>query len=529
MKLTFYGAAREVTGSCYLLEACGKRILIDCGLEQGRDEKENQQFPFAAQIIDFVLVTHAHIDHSGRLPLLIKNGFSGAIFATGKTCELLSIMLRDSAHIQEQDAEWQNRKGKRAGKTLVEPLYSIIDAQNTLKYFNPCSYEQKIEISDGIEIRFIDAGHLLGSSCIEIWLTEDGVTKKIVFSGDIGNLNQPIIRNPKYINDADYVVTESTYGNKNHEKSNDYTEDLAKIIEETFTNGGNVIIPSFAVGRTQELLYFIREIKERRLIKSVPNFKVFVDSPLAAEATKIYDGDLTGYCDEETIALLKSGVNPIKFNGLIVSETSDESKSINEIMEPKIIISASGMCDAGRIRHHLKHNLFRSECAIVFVGFQAEETLGRTLIEGAKSVKLFGEQIAVKARIYSFRGLSAHADRDGLLKWINSFETKLSQVFVVHGETGVSDIYAQTLRELGLPAHVPDYSEVYDLATNTLIKAGVVSQQPKSNKNRESSAFLRLQSMTDKLNEVILLNKGAPNKELAKFTDQLNSLIEKWK
>ena len=351
MKLTFFGAAHAVTGSCHCVECGGKKILVDCGLQQGRDEKDNQALDFNAGYIDAVVVTHAHIDHSGRIPLLVKQGFAGNIYCTRLTGQLLSIMLRDSAHIQESDAQWANQKGRRAGEEPVEPLYTVADAEEAVRHVVTCEYGTTLQIADGVKIRFVDAGHLLGSSSVEMWLTEGGETRKVVFSGDIGNRDQPIIRDPQYIGDADYVLTESTYGDRLHDMSQkpDYTADLAAIIDETLGQGGNVIIPSFAVGRTQELLYFIREMKEQNLVKSVPNFTVVVDSPLAGEATRIFSGDLHGYLDEEAIAALKGGAL-FQFPGLTITESSEESKALNADPAPKVIISASGMCDDGRIR-----------------------------------------------------------------------------------------------------------------------------------------------------------------------------------
>ncbi len=435
MKLTFFGAAHAVTGSCHCLEVNGRKILIDCGLQQGRDEHDDNALDFSPSYIDYVLVTHAHIDHSGRIPLLVKEGFSGPIYTTRLTAQLLSIMLRDSAHIQESDAQWQNQKGKRAGREEVEPLYTLTDAEEALQLLNTQEYGQIFELCEGVEVRFCDAGHLLGSSCVEIWATENGVTKKLVFSGDLGNVDQPVIRDPSFVTEADYVIMESTYGDRNHQPPESYTEALAALIDDVFSKGGNIVIPSFAVGRTQELLYFLREIKNEGMVKSVPNFTVCVDSPLAAEATKIYAGDLHGYLDEEAIAVLQGGDNLFTFPGLTLTQSTEESKALNMDKSSKIIISASGMCDAGRIRHHLKHNLWRPECAVVFVGYQGEGTLGRRLLEGAKSVKLFGEEIAVRARILNFPGLSSHADRDHLLDWIGHFSPKPDQVFVVHGDS----------------------------------------------------------------------------------------------
>ncbi len=473
MNLSFYGAAKEVTGSCYLLEANRKKFLVDCGMQQGQDEKDGQRLPFDARDINFVVLTHAHIDHSGRLPLLVKEGFSGRIYAIKATCDLISIMLKDSAHIQESDAMWENKKNKRAGKNEVIPLYTIIDAENTLKYLVPCSYGEMNEISEGIKINFVDAGHILGSASAEIFLSEGTVTKKIVFSGDIGNMDQPIIKDPQYINEADYVVMEATYADRNHEKSKDYTLDLAKIIDKTLSRGGNVVIPSFAVGRTQELLYFIREIKEKRLVVSNPNFPVYVDSPLASEATKIYETDLTVYADEQAKDILKKGINPLTFPNLTFTDSTDDSKALNSDPTPKVIISSSGMCEGGRIRHHLKHNLWREECSIVFVGFQVDGTLGRMLLDGAKKVELFGEEIAVLATIHNFTGLSAHADRNGLLKWINSFDKKPNKVFVTHGEDSVCDEFVKSLNELGFLAVAPLYKAIYDLTNGELIASGI--------------------------------------------------------
>ena len=409
MKLYFIGADHEVTGSCHYVEACGKRFLVDCGMEQGKDVFENVEIPVPASQIDYVLLTHAHIDHSGLLPLLFKNGFRGEIISTFATSDLCSIMLRDSAHIQEFEAEWRNRKGRRAGKEEFVPLYTMDDALGAVELFHPCDYNQKIELTEGISIRFTDVGHLLGSASIEIWITEDGVSKKIVFSGDIGNTNQPLIKDPEYLSEADYVVMESTYGDRTHGERPDYVTELANIIQETFDRGGNVVIPAFAVGRTQEMLYFIREIKERGLVTGHGCFKVFVDSPLAIEATNVFNKNFRACFDEDAMKLINAGINPIKFDGLNLAVSSDESRAINFDMEPKVIISASGMCDAGRIKHHLKHNLWRKECTVLFVGYQGAGTLGRALTEGANYVKLFGETIEVQAEIRKLSGISGHA------------------------------------------------------------------------------------------------------------------------
>ena len=530
MKLTFFGAAHAVTGSCHCLEVNGKRILIDCGLQQGRDEYNDNALDFTAGEIDCVVVTHAHIDHSGRIPLLVKEGFRGEIVTTRLTGQLMSIMLRDSAHIQESDAQWKNQKGKRAGRPEVEPLYTVADAEAALQQMRTVEYGEVTELCPGVRARFVDAGHLLGSSSVEIWATEGGEERKLVFSGDIGNVDQPIIRDPHLLSEADYVVMESTYGDRDHEPPESYTEALADIIDETFARGGNVIIPAFAVGRTQELLYFMREMKEKGLVKSAPDFAVCVDSPLAREATRIFSGDLHGYLDEEAIAVLQGGQNLFTFPGLRLVESSEESKALNLDKSSKVIISASGMCDAGRIRHHLKHNLWRSECSVVFVGYQAEGSLGRRLLEGASSVKLFGEEIAVRARIYNFKGLSSHADRDHLIAWAEAYHPKPRQVFVVHGDAPVTELFADTLNRQGIPAHAPLYREEYDLLAGRKVKEGVVLErrQTAGGAGAASPAYQRLAETGVLLQDLIARSRGRSNKDLAKLADQLKRLMEQW-
>lgn len=529
MKLTFFGAAKAVTGSCHCIENNGHKVLIDCGLQQGKDEQDNRELDFSPSYIDDVVVTHAHIDHSGRIPLLVKQGFAGNIYCTRLTAELLSIMLRDSAQIQENDAAYENQKGKRAGREPVEPLYTLVDVEKALRHIVTCEYNHELELAEGITIRFIDAGHLLGSACVEMWLTEGDVTKKIVFSGDIGNRKTPIIRSPQPITEADYVVTESTYGDRLHnvKEKPDYSGDLARVIEETLSRGGNLVIPSFAVGRTQELLYFIRQIKEQGLVGCDPDFQVYVDSPLAGAATEIFSGDLRGYLDEESCEKLRGGAL-FRFPGLNITESTDESRMLNEDPTPKVIISASGMCDAGRIRHHLKHNLWRPECTILFVGYQAEGSLGRRILDGAQHVKLFSEEIAVRARIVRFHGLSSHADRDGLVRWINMYTPKPQQVFVVHGDERAAVNYAQTLSELGFAVHAPNYEEVYDLLENRMIAPGIPPMPREAPADLGSPAYRRLEDVGRRLMDVIAHNKGGANKDLGKFEKQLLALIEKW-
>ena len=538
MKLMFLGADHEVTGSCHYIEACGKIILLDCGMEQGRDTYENQEIPVAAGKIDYVFLSHAHIDHSGLLPLLYKNGFKGQIYATEATTDLCRIMLLDSAHIQEFEAQWRNRKNKRAGKAPFEPLYTTEDAMAVMEHFVPCDYMKEIEVCEGVKIRFTDVGHLLGSSSIEIWLTENGVSKKLVFSGDIGNINQPIIHDPRYTAEADYVIMESTYGDRYHTAPPDYVTELARQIQETFDRGGNLVIPSFAVGRTQEMLYFIREIKERKLVHGHDGFKVYVDSPLAIEATRVFAENYLDCYDTAAMALVQKGINPLTFQGLEVAVTPDDSMAINFDKSPKVIISASGMCEAGRIRHHLKHNLWRPECTILFVGYQAIGTLGRNIIEGEKEVRLFGETITVNAHIEELAGVSGHADKKGLLNWVNHFEKKPERVFVVHGEDLVCEDFTKCLKEeYGYNAFAPYSGACFDLATNQMISEGVKipvapRELPKVRANSEGgkrAMYLanQLDLANKRLQQIINLNKGGTNRDMEKLLKQINELCDK--
>ena len=530
MKLHFYGADRCVTGSCHCLEINGKKILVDCGLQQGRDELDNRYLAFAPGNIDILLVTHAHIDHTGRIPLLVKNGFHGRILTTRVTADLMKIMLLDSAHIQESDAEYENRKGERAGREHVDPLYTEQDALDVFKYVTTCEYKEKVDLCEGVSAVFTDAGHLLGSASITLELEENGVHKTIVFSGDIGNVDQPIIRDPQLLKKADYVVMESTYGDRNHTEVWSYTDELAQIIDETLGKGGNVVIPSFAVGRTQELLYFIREIKDQKLVKSTPNFPVYIDSPLAKAATTVFCGDLHGYLDEQALELVKDGTHMFTFPNLNLVESSEESKMLNMDTTPKVIISASGMCDAGRIRHHLKHNLWRANSAVVFVGFQSPGTLGRRLLDGVEKVKLFGEEIAVKAKIVNFQGLSSHADHDHLVQWIKAFDPKPTHVFVVHGDEDVAPVFAEELNSLGFHAHAAKFTECYDLAVNEMVSEGYISERKRTaQKSRADNLYAKLVAAAESLLEFAKRCKGRPNKDISALTGQIISLIERFR
>ena len=529
MKLHFLGAAHEVTGSCTLLEAAGKRILIDCGMEQGGDIYENCALPVLPAEVDLVLLTHAHIDHSGKLPMLWNQGFSGPIYATEATARLCGIMLQDSAHIQEQEALWRNKKAQRSGAPAYRPLYTVEDALRTLEHFVPCKYHAPQEVAKGISIRFLDAGHLLGSASIEITIEEAGKKEILLFSGDLGNRERPLIRDPELPKQADSVIIESTYGNRLHGPRKDYLGQLTEILQETFDRGGNVVIPSFAVGRTQEFLYLIREIKEKGLIKGHENFPVFVDSPLAAEATKIYFGDLTDYYDEEMLALIDRGINILEFSGLQITVTTAESMAINEDKRPKVILSASGMCEAGRIRHHLKYNLWRADSTILFVGYQAEGTMGRLLQDGAPMVKLFGEPVQVCARIATMDGISGHADQSIMLDWLGNLEKPPKMVYVNHGQDSVCDEFAAVITEkLGYPACAPYNGAIYDASSGALLLEGNRQKLEKklSVKARKSATFERLVRVGQRLNEVIAESEGVSNKELAKLADKLEQLLK---
>ena len=530
MRLMFIGADHEVTGSCHYLKACGKHILIDYGMEQGGNIYENAELPIPPSDVDFVLVTHAHIDHSGLLPLLYAKGFKGQVYATQATCDLCHIMLKDSAHIQEMEAEWKNRKARRAGNAEVPPLFTMADAEGVLQHFVACSYNEIVALSENVKIRFTDVGHLLGSSSIEIWVTENGIEKKIVFSGDIGNKNKPLIKDPSYIEEADFVVMECTYGDRSHDRTHEHIDELANILQETLDAGGNLVIPAFAVGRTQEILYFMRKIKEDNLIVGHPNFEVYVDSPMAVEATSVFHKNIMECFDDEAMELVNKGINPITFPGLKLSVTSDDSKGINFDMKPKVIISAAGMCDAGRIRHHLKHNLWRPECTILFAGYQAVGTLGRALIEGIKEVKLFGETIDVKARIERLDGLSGHADQDGLITWLKVIQNP-KKVFLVHGDDEVCTTFAERLRtEYGYDAEAPYSGSIYDLANETWVKQTVgiprVKETPRQRENR--TIFEALTVAGERLMRIIRKYKQGTNKDIKDFTDDVNALCDKW-
>ena len=532
MELQFIGADHEVTGSCHYLQVGGKNILVDCGMRQGGAKYETASLPVPASGIDFVIVTHAHIDHTGMLPKLYKDGFRGQVVTTEATASLCDIMLRDSAHIQTMEAEWRNKKEKRGSNVeAYEPVYTMEDALNLIRLIAPYSYGKVYSLCDGVRFRFSDIGHLLGSASVELWLTEGRTEKKIVFSGDIGNKDQPLLKDPAKTAEADYVVMESPYGARLHE--GDWAppvDELVQILRETFSRGGNVVIPSFAVGRTQVILYYLRQIKQHDLLPEYRNFPVYVDSPLAVDATEIFLANEETCYDEEALALIRQGINPITFPGLRLTISTEESKAILEDYDPKVIISASGMCDAGRIKHHLKHNLWREDSTILFVGYQAAGSPGRRILDGAEEIKIFGEPVAVHARIESLRSLSGHADRDGLLDWLSGFEQKPRQVFVVHGDDEVATGFAMRLGEEGYTAMAPFSGTRYDLANGKFIE--ITRGVPLSKAARArivSDSYTKLKIMTKRLQDLVEESTGLPNKDLDKFTKDLEKLMEKYR
>ncbi|MCR5370957.1 MAG: MBL fold metallo-hydrolase [Clostridium sp.] len=532
MRLTFIGADHEVTGSMHFLQSGGKNILVDCGMEQGLNLYENVPLPVNHSEINYVFLTHAHIDHCGLLPLLYAKGFRGQIFATRATSDLCDIMLKDCAHIQEQESEWKNRKAMRAGKPSVPPLYTMADAEGALGLFVPCNYAEQIKVTDGIAIQFTDVGHLLGSASIEVWLEENGEERKIVFSGDLGNKNKPLIRSPQFTHQADYIVMESTYGTRFHKGiGDDHVAAFARVIKETLDKGGNVVIPAFAVGRTQEVLNYIRIMKEQGLVEGHEDFPVYLDSPMAVEATEVFRENQMDCYNDEVQDLVKRGINPCSFPGLHLAVSSQESMNINNDKEPKVIISASGMCDAGRVRHHLKHNLWRPECTILFAGYQAVGTLGRSLVDGRTEVKIFGESIEVLARIEKIEGLSGHADQNGLLEWLGNFMNHPDHVFIVHGDDEVTTEFADLVKErLGFNADAPFSGTEFDLITGEFIKVteGVRIEKEVTPSGKAQQVFGDLLAACERLRKVIMHNKGGANRDLQKFADQINKLSDRW-
>ena len=538
MKVTFLGATKTVTGSNFLVEGAGKKFLVDCGMYQGSaaDEYENEEpFLFDVNDIDFMLLTHAHIDHSGRIPKLYKEGYRNKVIATKATCDLCSIMLPDSGHIQEMEVEWKNRKRERKGEDPLPPLYTAEEAAKSLEIFSPVNYDEIIDIDDNIKVRFNDAGHMLGSAIIEVWVTENGKTEKIVFTGDLGNNDIPLLSPPTMIEDADYLVMESTYGNRLHIRNDDKASLFLDIVYETLEKGGTVVIPSFAVGRTQEILYELNRIKEEKhdeefykKYKRLMSVPVYVDSPLAISATEVFKENMNLF-NEETQAIINAGDNPLEFDGLKFTKTADESKALNASNESAIIISASGMCEVGRIKHHLKHHLWEPNSTILFVGYQAPGTLGRKLVDGEKKVKIFGEEIAVNARIEYIEGYSGHADQEWLLNFVYSFIKKPSHIFLVHGEPEGQVVLKQKLEETTeIPVIIPEYGESYDLEE----KVGMIGKVHTKAKEKylRLEVLERMNTLKEELEDMSnivkeeYLDKYASDEEVIRLKERLKEL-----
>lgn len=539
MKVTFFGATKTVTGSNFLVEGAGKKFLIDCGLYQGMDKEEiknAEPFPYDINEIDFMLLTHAHIDHSGRIPKLYKEGYRNKIYATNATCDLCAIMLPDSGHIQETETEWKNRKRIRRGEELLVPIYDAETAARSLELFKGVPYDQIIELDDDIHVRFNDAGHMLGSSIIEVWIKENGVNKKIVFTGDLGNNDIPLLSEPTMIEDADFLVMESTYGNRLHMRNDNKAKLFIDIVTDTLRQGGTVVIPSFAVGRTQEILYELNKIKESN--SDNPDFEkkyeilmhtpVYVDSPLAISATEVFRENMDLF-DEGTQELIRRGDNPLEFPGLRFTQTVDESRELNESNESSIIISASGMCEVGRIKHHLKHNIWNPKNTILFVGYQAPGTLGRKIVDGAKTIKIFGEEIAVNARIEYIEGYSGHADQEGLLNFIYSFIKKPDHIFLVHGEEeGQKVLRDKIIETTNLPVTIPSYGETYDLSEKVKISGAIRHENIKE--YRKLEVIDRMETLKEELidmesivKEDILAN-SVNDDEINKLNERIKAL-----
>ncbi len=538
MKVSFLGATKTVTGSNFLVEGAGKKFLVDCGMYQGSaaDEYENEApFLFNVDEIDFMLLTHAHIDHSGRIPKLYNEGYRNPVIATKATCDLCSIMLPDSGHIQEMEVEWKNRKRARKGEKPLPPMYTAEDAAKSLEIFQPVQYDEIVTIDDNISVRFNDAGHMLGSAIIEVWVTENGKTEKAVFTGDLGNNDIPLLSPPTMISDADYLIMESTYGNRLHIRNDDKANIFLDVVYETLEKGGTVVIPSFAVGRTQEILYELNRIKEEKhdeefykkyqRLMSVP---VYVDSPLAISATEVFKENMNLF-NEETQAIINEGDNPLEFDGLKFTRTADESKALNEKNESAIIISASGMCEVGRIKHHLKHHLWDPNSTILFVGYQAPGTLGRKLVDGEKKVKIFGEEIAVNARVEYIEGYSGHADQEWLMNFVYSFTNPPKHIFLVHGEPEGQLVLKQKLEEnTSIPITIPSFGETYELE-ETIEMVGKASDTARERYLR-LEVLERMNTLKEELEDMSnivkeeYLDNYTDDAEILKLKDKLKEL-----
>ncbi len=535
MNITFLGATKTVTGSNILIETKTKKFIMDCGLYQGQQKEtmlNSEDFLFNPKDIDFVLLSHAHIDHSGRIPKLYVDGFRGPVYATKATCDLCSIMLPDSGYIQEAEIEWLNRKRKREGKHELPPLYTYNDAIDSLALFESVQYGEIFQIDSNIKVRFTDAGHMLGSSLIEVWVIEDGKEQKIVFTGDLGNNDIPLLREPSKIDDADILIMESTYGNRIHENNGDKAREFLDVVSTTLERGGNVIIPSFAVGRTQEILYEIQKSKQsddenfKKEFDEIMNAKVYVDSPLATSATEVFLKNLD-CLDEEVQEDIREGKKPLDFNGLRFTQSVDESKELNMTANQSIIISASGMCEVGRIKHHLKHNLWRKDSTILFVGYQAVGTLGRKIVDGAKKVKIFGEEISVNADVRYIEAFSGHADRNGLLAFVDSFKSKPKQIYLVHGDEEAQSCLSDELEhKFGIPVDIPSFGDVYEIDIDRIRKTAEL-HSPNENKYIRLEVIEKMQTLREELEDMTAIVSEDLKQETT--DEKVNELMSKLK
>ena len=463
MRFAFHGAAGTVTGSNFLIETDGGIIMLDCGMFQGQKELRTQNYlPFVYNPADIsaVIVTHSHIDHSGRLPKLVKEGYKGPIYATPATAELLKVLLLDSANIQLADCNWENKKRRRKGLELIQPLYTVKDAEEALRLIRPIEYHQEFNVLDNVRVTFHDAGHIMGSCFVDLAITENGITRTLVGGGDLGRSHQAIIGDPEVRDRADMILIESTYGNRCHKNEDDTNAELISILKTVVNTKGTLLIPAFAVGRTQEILYRLFELAQSN---SIPPMPVFVDSPMAQEVTRIYELHKDIY-NEKTLEYVRMGKNPLRTPDIHFTSSIEDSAQLNTVPGPKIILSASGMCDAGRIVHHLKHNIWRNDCHILFVGYQAEGTLGRRIVEGAKKVNILGETLQVNAQIHTIGGLSAHADKEEILAWLKFYEKSHPNVFIVHGDPQASEaLSAAVAKTLNLQCFIPQWNESADI------------------------------------------------------------------
>ena len=537
MKITFLGATKTVTGSNFLVEAAGKKFLVDCGMWQGSTELDDQnkdEFDFNPAEIDFMLLTHAHIDHSGRIPKLYKEGYKNKIYAHKATCDLCTLMLPDSGHIQEMESQWKNKKRIRKGEKELPPLYTAEEALRCLEIFEPIQYDEIIEITPEIHVRFNDAGHMLGSSIIELWVIEDGKETKTVFTGDLGNNDIPLLDSPTMIESADYLIMESTYGSRKHMRNDEKAEMFLDIVSETLDEGGTVVIPSFAVGRTQEILYEINKLKEvkdddefRRKYKTLMKSNVYVDSPLAISATEVFRENMNLFEPEVQEEMLK-GDNPLEFPGLEFTRTAEESKMLNENGKPSIIISASGMCEVGRIKHHLKHNIWNPKSTILFVGYQAPGTLGHKIVNGDKKVKIFGEEMAVNARIEYIEGYSGHADQDGLMNFIYSFRNKPKKIFLVHGEKEAQEIFKEKVEtEAQIPIIIPEYGETYVIDEETLMTNKIERKIVRTLREEITERLVKLKEEMNDMDEYVrqdVQNSNLTNRDMYSINEKIKEL-----